>query len=255
MSNIVQQKSNRLFMFLGGFFIANALIAEFIGVKIFSLEQSLGFSAFNWQIFGGSYSMNLTAGVLLWPVVFIISDLINEYFGPKGVRFLSNGAIMIIIYAFVMIFLSTALVPADFWPKSKVDAGVTDMQSAYQAIFGQGMWIIVGSLVAFLVGQILDVFVFHKIKQMTGEKYLWLRATGSTVVSQLVDSFVVLYIAFGLGADWSMDMIIATGIVNYIYKFSVAILLTPVLYWVHYAIDGYLGEELSKSLREEAVKG
>ena len=247
-------KGTRLFMILGGFFIANALIAEFMGVKIFSLEQSLGLNPVNWSIFGEQLSLNLTAGVLLWPVVFVLSDLINEYYGPKGVRFLTNGAIVLIIYAFLMIYAAISLTPAEWWVGSNVNKGVPDMQLAYKTVFGQGLWIIIGSLVAFLVGQILDVYIFHYIKKKTGEKYLWLRTTGSTLVSQLIDSFVVLYIAFGIGADWSTSLILSVGILNYIYKFSVAILLTPVLYWIHYGIDRYLGKEIADKLKEDAMR-
>jgi uncharacterized integral membrane protein (TIGR00697 family) len=247
-------KGTRLFMILGGFFIANALIAEFMGVKIFSLEQSLGLNPVNWSIFGEQLSLNLTAGVLLWPVVFVLSDLINEYYGPKGVRFLTNGAIVLIIYAFLMIYAAISLTPADWWVGSNVNKGVPDMQLAYKTVFGQGLWIIIGSLVAFLVGQVLDVYIFHYIKKKTGEKYLWLRTTGSTLVSQLIDSFVVLYIAFGIGADWSTSLILSVGILNYIYKFSVAILLTPVLYWIHYGIDRYLGKEIADKLKEDAMR-
>ena len=87
--NILNKKENVLFIILGGFFIANALIAEFIGVKIFSLENTLGFESFVYSLFGEEVSFNLTAGVVLWPVVFIMTDVINEYFGKKGVRFLS----------------------------------------------------------------------------------------------------------------------------------------------------------------------
>jgi hypothetical protein len=247
-------KGTRLFMILGGFFIANALIAEFMGVKIFSLEQSLGLNPVNWSIFGEQLSLNLTAGVLLWPVVFVLSDLINEYYGPKGVRFLTNGAIVLIIYAFLMIYAAISLTPAEWWVGSNVNKGVPDMQLAYKTVFGQGLWIIIGSLVAFLVGQVLDVYIFHYIKKKTGEKYLWLRTTGSTLVSQLIDSFVVLYIAFGIGADWSTSLILSVGILNYIYKFSVAILLTPVLYWIHYGIDRYLGKEIADKLKEDAMR-
>ena len=247
-------KGTRLFMILGGFFIANALIAEFMGVKIFSLEQSLGLNPVNWTIFGEKLSLNLTAGVLLWPVVFVLSDLINEYYGPKGVRFLTNGAIILIIYAFLMIYAAISLTPAEWWVGSNANKGVPDMQLAYKTVFGQGLWIIIGSLVAFLVGQILDVYIFHYIKKKTGEKYLWLRTTGSTLVSQLIDSFVVLYIAFGIGADWSTSLILSVGILNYIYKFSVAILLTPVLYWIHYGIDRYLGKEIADKLKEDAMR-
>lgn len=250
----ISNKSNRLFLILGGFFLANALLAEFIGVKIFSLEQSIGFTPLNWNVLGYTLSMELTAGVLLWPVVFIMTDVINEYYGPKGVRFLSYGAVFLISYAFLMIFLAIALVPASWWNGSKSDMGIEDMQIAFSGIFGQGLWIIIGSLAAFLVGQVIDVFVFHKIKQYTGEKMIWLRATGSTLISQLLDSFVVLYIAFGIGADWTFDKIIAIGSINYLYKFTIAILLTPVLYWIHHLIDQYLGDTLASEMKKEAVE-
>jgi hypothetical protein len=75
---------------------------------------------------------------------------------------------------------------------------------------------------AFLFGQMIDVYVFHYLKMKTGEKSLWLRATGSTLVSQFIDSFVVLFIAFYIGADWSLSLVLAIGVVNYIYKFTVA---------------------------------
>ncbi len=81
---------------------------------------------------------------------------------------------------------------------SKAEAGVPDMDKAYGQILGQGSMIIIASLTAFLLGQLVDVFTFHKIKKVTGEGKIWLRATGSTLVSQLIDSFVVLFCAFHL---------------------------------------------------------
>jgi hypothetical protein len=101
----------------------------------------------------------------------------------------------------------------------------------------------VGSITAFLVGQILDAHAFHWIKTITGSKHLWLRATGSTLFSQLIDSFVVLFVAFYLLGNWSLEQVAAVGIMNYIYKFSVAVLITPLLYIVHYLIDRYLEKE------------
>src|SRR6185369_15640807 len=103
-----------------------------------------------------------------------------------------------------------------------------DMQAAFSGVFGQGMRIIVGSLIAFLVSQVVDVTIFHRIKRVTGEKHIWLRATGSTVVSQLVDSYIVLFIAFAGRFSW--QQILAIGLVNYTYKFIMAIALTPVIY-------------------------
>jgi len=183
-----------------------------------------------------------------------MTDVINEYFGQKGVRLLSYLAVILISYAFVMAYGAINLAPADWWVGSFAEKGVPDMQEAFRNIFGQGMWIIVGSLVAFFLGQILDVIVFHKIRSWTGESKVWLRATGSTIVSQLIDSLVVLYIAFVLGpAQWSLSLFFAVATVNYVYKVSAAILLTPAIYGAHYVIDKFLGEEVAERLKAEAA--
>lgn len=262
MQHIVQNKPIRLFLILGGFFIANALIAEIIGVKIFSLESTLGFEPMNLRIFGNELSVNLTAGVLLWPVVFVMTDLINEYYGMKGVRFLSYLAAFLIAFAFLIFVLAMQLTPAAFFVTSKQGSGVPDMERAYNAVLGQGGFIIIGSLTAFILGQLIDVFVFHRIKQLTGEKYIWLRATGSTLVSQFIDSFVVLFIAFYIGTRvnangsdfvWPLQLFLAVGIVNYIYKFIVAIALTPVLYLMHGIIERYLGQEEAARMKQRAM--
>lgn len=254
-THIIHDKPAILFLTLGVFFIANALIAEFIGVKIFALEPSLGLQPFNWRLFGETGSLNFTVGVVLWPVVFIMTDIINEYFGMKGVRRLSYMAVFFIAYAFGIVYIGIHLAPADFWPASYTEAGVPDMQKAYAAIFGQGMWIIAGSVVAFMLGQLVDVFVFHRIKAFTGEKRIWLRATGSTAISQIIDSLVVLYIAFVLGpAQWSVGLFLAVATVNYVYKLLAAIVLTPFLYIIHNWIDRYLGENLSRQLRRNAME-
>lgn len=259
---IIHNKPTRLFLILSGFFVANALIAEVIGVKIFSLEETLGFSPIHFHLFGNDLTMNLTAGVLLWPVVFVMTDIINEYYGMKGVRFLSYLTAGLIAFAFFIFYGAMKLVPAAFFITSKTGSGVPDMEKAYESVLGQGSFIIIGSLVAFLVGQLLDVFAFHKIKKITGEKNIWLRATGSTLISQLVDSFVVLFIAFYIGSRtnsngndfvWPFGLVIGVCIVNYIYKFTVAILLTPVIYLVHNRIEKYLGKDLAKEMKAAAM--
>ena len=250
--NILAKKENKLFLILGGFFIANALIAEFIGVKIFSLEDTLGIEPLKYVLFGEEMSFNLTAGVVLWPVVFIMTDIINEYYGTSGVKFISYLTVGLIIFAFAMVYAAIYLTPAAWWVSSAADAGVPNLQLAFAQIFGQGLWIILGSLVAFLIGQLLDVAVFHKLKSITGERKIWLRATGSTLVSQFVDSFVVLIIAFKLGADWSWALVLAVGFNNYFYKFFVAVVLTPVIYLAHNLIDRYLGKELADKMKNEA---
>jgi uncharacterized integral membrane protein (TIGR00697 family) len=128
------------------------------------------------------------------------------------------------------------------------------MQLAFNGIFGQGMWIIFGSLVAFLVSQMVDVTVFHKIKKHTGEKKVWLRATGSTLVSQLVDSFIVLFIAFKIGKDWSWQLVLAICLVNYMYKSFMAIILTPVIYFLERRMERYLGVEVARQMKAAAMQ-
>lgn len=250
----MHSKESRLFYILGAFFVSNALLAEFIGVKIFSLEKTLGIEQFNLSFFGiDNLSFNLTAGVLLWPIVFIMTDIINEYFGRKGVRFMSFTAAALITYAYFMIYFSMGLHPAEFWITRETPSGTLNMDLAFNVIFGQGLWIIVGSLVAFLIGQLVDVTVFHFVKSKTGVSKIWLRATGSTLVSQFIDSFVVLFIAFYIGAGWDIKLVLAIGLVNYIYKFLIAVILTPFLYLLHSLIDIYLGKELSEKLQIEAT--
>jgi len=201
---------------------------------------------------GYDLSFNMTAGVLLWPVVFIMTDIINEYYGFKAVRFFSYLASVLIAYSFIAVYGAIKLTPAEFWIIRETGLGALNMQEAYKNIFGQGLWIIAGSLTAFLVGQFSDVFIFHYLKSKTGEKRLWLRATGSTLISQLIDSFVVLFIAFYIGAGFDIKLVIAIGIINYIYKFLVALMLTPFLYFVHAGIDAYLGKELAEQMLKEA---
>jgi uncharacterized integral membrane protein (TIGR00697 family) len=249
-----ESKRNILFLILGSFFIANAVIAEFIGVKIFSVEDTLDIKPFAIKLFGDTYSFNMTAGVLLWPVVFVMTDIINEYYGKNGVRLFSYIAAALISYAFIAVYASIKTAPAGFWITKETAEGPLNMQLAFSNVFGQGLWIIVGSLVAFLIGQLVDVHTFHFIKNKTGHKALWLRSTGSTLVSQFIDSFVVLIIAFYIGGNWPLKLVLAVGVVNYIYKFVVAIALTPVLYIVHMVIDNYLGKELARQMMDEAAQ-
>ncbi|HEU4555757.1 MAG TPA: queuosine precursor transporter [Chitinophaga sp.] len=253
-NNILKDRPTKLFVIFSCFFVANALIAECIGGKIFSLERLLGLPVHTFTIFGQSgLSFNLTCGVLLWPLEFVLTDIVNEYYGPKAVRRISYTAVALISYAFIMFYLSIEVPPADFWIGSKTADGLPNMQTAFTGIFGQGMWIIAGSITAFLVSQIVDVTVFHRIKKRTGEKHVWLRATGSTVVSQLVDSFIVLYIAFKLGNNWTWQQVLAICVVNYIYKFTMAIILTPLIYLLERQIERYLGRDTTRRMKAAAM--
>jgi uncharacterized integral membrane protein (TIGR00697 family) len=252
----VASREARLLVALSGLFVTNALIAEFVGVKIFALEDTLGLAPLDWRLFGQSGSLSFTAGVMLWPVVFIMTDVINEHFGVRGVRFVSWLAVGFIAYAFLFAYLAIGLAPAAWWVTIGAERGVPDMQAAFAVTFGQGMWTIGGSITAFLVGQLIDVAVFQRIRRATGERLVWLRATGSTAVSQLVDSFIVLYIAFVLGPQqWPVALFLAVGTVNYLYKLTMAVALIPLLYAGRRLIRAYLGAGEAARLRAAAAAG
>lgn len=249
---ILKDKPTKLFLGFTAFFCCNALIAESIGTKLFSLEKLLGVHPANFTLFGQSgLSFTLTCGVLLWPLEFVMTDIVNEYYGPRAVRRISYTAVILIAYAFLIYFLSIGIPPADVWLASSAKQGVPNIQDAFGAIFGQGMKIIIGSLIAFLVSQVVDVTVFHQIKKRTGNKHLWLRATGSTLVSQLVDSYIVLFIAFSSLFTW--QQILAVGMMNYIYKASMALILTPIIYLVEGRIERYLGHDTARKMKAAAM--
>jgi uncharacterized integral membrane protein (TIGR00697 family) len=249
----LSSRSARLFIVLAAFLAVNALCAEFVGVKVFALEPTLGFQTVHWSLFGQSGSLSFTSGVLLWPFVFLMTDIINEYFGRRGVQFISWLTVGLISYGFLAAYMSILLVPAQFWVTVNEQRGVPDMQVAFSNIFGQGMWTIMGSISAFLLGQLIDVAVFHRIRLLTGDRWIWLRATGSTLISQLIDSFVVLYIAFVLGPQkWPISLFMAVAMVNYAYKVVMAFGLIPLIYLVRKGIHAYLGEDVAHHLQAEA---
>jgi len=244
-STTEQNKRNNIFFILSGIFITNAIIAEILGTKIFEFDFILNF--------------NMSVGVIIWPVVFITTDIINEYFGKKGIKKISYFTILLIIYVFIIIYMSTKLTPNNYWLNiNSVDnhGNPFNIDYAYNIIFLQSTGIIIGSIIAFLIAQILDVIVFHKLKRMTKGKFIWLRATGSTLISQFIDSFVVLFIAFYLLAPndkvWSLSQVLSVGFDNYTFKFIIAILITPLIYLAHYLIDNYMGETLAKKCKNKA---
>ena len=244
-STTEQNKRNNIFFILSGIFITNAIIAEILGTKIFEFDFILNF--------------NMSVGVIIWPVVFITTDIINEYFGKKGIKKISYFTILLIIYVFIIIYMSTKLTPNNYWLNiNSVDnhGNPFNIDYAYNIIFLQSTGIIIGSIIAFLIAQILDVIIFHKLKKMTKGKFIWLRATGSTLISQFIDSFVVLFIAFYLLAPndkvWSLSQVFSVGFDNYTFKFIIAILITPLIYLAHYLIDNYMGETLAKKCKNKA---
>jgi hypothetical protein len=213
-----QSKKDTVYLILAGIFITNAIVAEMIGGKLIHVGSAV-----------------MSIGILPWPIVFVTTDIINEYFGEKGVKKLSFITAGLIAYCFFFLFIALQI------PAVKGGDLVTDEQ--FQAVFGQSMWIIVGSITAFLVSQLIDVTIFHFFKNRTGNKMIWLRSTGSTVVSQFFDSFIVLGIAFYLTGKMSADVYIKSALTGYSVKLIIAVLLTPLIYLGHFIIGNYLSKK------------
>lgn len=235
-----EQRKQTLFIVLAGFFLGNAILAELIGGKLFTVQTPF-------------WTFILSVGVVIWPVVFIMTDIINEYFGRAGVRRLSILGAAIIAYVYVALY-ATRLVKAH-----PTISPVKD--DAFNQVFFQSQWIIVGSIIAFLLAQLIDVTVFWIVRRHTGHRLLWLRATGSTAVSQLIDTFVVqfvgLYLPWRLGQtsnDYNFHTFLIGATSGYVFKLAVAVGVTPLLYVVHAVIDRYLGPDVAEQLIESTAR-
>jgi len=223
-----QRRRDLVFLVLAGVFVTNAILAEVMGGKLFTV---------------GPFTASI--GVIPWPVVFLTTDLINEYFGRDGVKKLTFITIGLIIYAFLVLFAGIQVPAASFSP-------VTDEQFA--AVFRQSLWIIAGSVTAFAVSQLIDVIVFWVVRHKTGGRWLWLRATGSTAVSQLIDSIVIIAIAFWLPGKVKTIEFLTVATSNYSYKLLIAVAMTPLIYMAHSVIDRFLGGEEAQRLIEQAAR-
>jgi uncharacterized integral membrane protein (TIGR00697 family) len=211
----LKSRKDVVFLVLAGFFITNAIVAELIGGKLVQ--------------FFGLFTQSI--GIILWPVIFLLTDLINEYYGKDGVKKLTYITVGLISFTFILLSIALNIPATSFSPVS---------DDNFKTVFGQSQWIIVGSIVAFLLSQLIDVYVFWAFKKVTGNKHIWLRATGSTMVSQLVDTFVVQFIAFVLPGKWPFDEYLTNASWGYAFKLLVALALIPMIYIGHFLIGKYL---------------
>jgi uncharacterized integral membrane protein (TIGR00697 family) len=213
-----KSRKDIVFIVLAGFFVTNTIVAELIGGKLI-------------QFFG---TFTQSVGIVLWPFVFLLTDLINEHFGKNGVKKLTFITIGLIIYTYLFLTLAINIPATNFSP-------VNDLN--FKTVFGQSQWIIIGSIIAFLISQLVDVYIFWLFRNKTGNKLIWLRATGSTVVSQLIDTFVVQFIAFVIPGVWSFNTLLVNASWGYVFKLILAICIIPLIYLLHGLINKYLEKE------------
>ena len=212
-----QSKKDTVYVILAGIFITNAIVAELIGGKLIDVGSAV-----------------MSIGILPWPIVFITTDLINEYFGEKGVKKLSLITAGLIAYTFFILYFAMKI------PSTGISSVTTNQ---FNAVFGQSQLIIIGSIIAFLASQLIDVTIFHLVKKRTGNKMIWLRSTGSTAISQFFDSFVVLGIAFYLPGIMDFETYVISGLTGYTVKLVIAVLMTPLIYLGHFIIEKYLQKD------------
>lgn len=192
-----------------------------------------------------AFGFVMTMGVIPFPVTFIVTDILNEFYGKKAVRFTTFLGMSMILLAYFLIVIDLQIPANEISPVDDI---------SFQTVFANSGLVIIGSITAYLIGQLIDIQVFHFIRTKTGGKHVWLRATGSTIISQLIDSFVVIFIAFGkyepttiFGLPFysliNTPTLISISTTNFLYKLFIAILLTPMIYLSHTLIEKYLGEE------------
>jgi queuosine precursor transporter len=213
------------FVWLGAVFVTCLVIADIIGSKL--IHFTLPFS-----VLGLDPSVILSAGIVPFPVTFVLTDSINEFYGPQGARRITIIGLAMAILAFCLLTLAR-------WMPTFAQSPIPN--DVFNLVFGLSGIMFVASLTAYLLGQLLDIAIFHAIRKLTGHKWLWLRSTGSTVVSQLVDTLVVTLIAFGGKLPWDTLTHLASN--NYFWKFCIAVAMTPVCYLLHGIIHRYLGKD------------
>jgi uncharacterized integral membrane protein (TIGR00697 family) len=225
----INERRQWLFVFLVGLFVTNAVTAELISNKLIQIPISF-------QLFGFSLGPFTTIiGILPWPIVFLLTDLMNEFYGQRAIRRVSWITASLIAYCFIIVGLSMNI------PSVQIPGSNLADDKSFNQVFGQAQMVIIGSIVAFLVSQLLDAYLFAWIKHKTGNRFIWMRSTGSTLLSQLVDSYIVLYIGFVLTNSISFNQFMKIAPTNYVLKMIIALLLTPLIYLGHFLVRKYLG--------------
>jgi len=217
---IAFDRRTKLYMYLCGVFLTALLIGDTIGSKLFVVDIPLGFI---------TLPATLSVGAIWFPVTFLLTDVINEFYGSKGARFVTFLGFWMAILAFLVLLASRLIPAASFSPIP---------QDVFNNVFGNANRIFVASLIAYLIGQLVDIAVFQFAKRMTQSKHIWLRSTGSTLISQLIDTVVVTYVAF-LGKIPTHQLHRA-AVTSYVVKVILAVGLTPVIYAMHGVIHRQL---------------
>lgn len=211
----------KLYLYLVGVFLTALLIGDTIGSKLFTLPIPLGVT---------TVTATLSCGSIWFPITFLLTDIVNEFYGTRGARTLTYLGFWMALLAFFIIYAARLIPAASFSPVS---------QASFDNVLGGANRIFFASLCAYVAGQMIDIAIFQHLKKLTQSRHIWLRATGSTLISQLIDTLVVTYVAFG--GLIPIAELQRAGTTSYMVKVMVAIALTPVIYALHELIHRRLG--------------
>ena len=221
------QNNESTYSLLVAIFAAILVLTNIIGVKIFTFAPDM----FSNGLFGNP--ITLTTGIITYPLTFLITDIVSEIYGEKkATRMVFLGFIVSIISLF-FIQLAVFLPGSNVWINSDLGYNtVLEMQNAYESVFTLPGILIVASMTAYLVAQVVDVKIFHFLKRITSGKHLWLRNNLSTSVSQLIDTIIVNSIFLYIGLGLSFNIIFQIIVTTYVFKIIIALIDTPIVYLV-----------------------
>lgn len=213
----------KLFVILAAVFVTALVVGDIISVKLVEVHL-------------GPVLAVMSVGMLPFPITFLLTDILNEFYGKRAARYVTLVGFAMALFAIGIIYAAIALP----WAPLTRGAGWTGAtQPTFDTIFGGSQRILFASVTAYLVGQLIDIFLFNRLKRLTRNRHIWLRATGSTVVSQLVDTVVVQQLAWtGLLSQAAIWDIVFN---SYFFKVLIALSLTPVIYAGHALLERRLG--------------
>lgn len=210
----------KIYSILLVFFITMIVLTNIIGVKLFEIFPNFL-----------KNPITLTTGIITYPITFLITDIVCEVFGKKKASLMVIFGFFASLLSLVFINISVILPGSEVWINNSLGyKSVYEMQTAYESVFTLPGFLISASMLAYLVSQLIDVRIFHFLKNLTNGKKLWLRNNISTICSQLVDTIIVntIFLYLGLNLEWST--IIEIIIASYIFKVLIAMLDTPLVY-------------------------
>ena len=206
-------RQHQLYLFLVALFVTCLLVADIVAGKYFDI--------------GG---VEMSVGTVAFPIAFLLTDIVNEYDGQSGARLMTGIGMSMLVIGFGIIVGARLLPVAAMSPIP---------QPAFDAVFGLSSRLFGASLLAYLISQYLDIYAFHLVKRVTASRHLWLRAIGSTALSQIIDT---VFVNFGANVGLrSLGDIASITVDSYLYKLVVAVALTPLCYLAHEIITGRMG--------------